>query len=251
MGIESTDKSVSHSIAANATVEAMDHIKENVKTKSLAASVTVLLPAAGWGQRMGSPNSKEILINPEYNIAYIQFAIESVTELLCPIIIITRKEKTQLTEWIRDYKIKNPLVDLQIFFITDSSEWPDSLLQTSDLWSEYNLVLLPDTDWKPKNQVHAILNHLQHADVVYSIFPTEKLNWGFVKRMDNEFELVEKPKQLVSGFSAWGHIGFRQSAGQDILKAHLQSTMDHEVKRLPLRIKVEPLQAFQDRTRGE
>ncbi len=214
-------------------------------------SLTVILPAAGLGTRMGSPNAKEIMINPRYEIPYIQFAIESVSDILCRIIVVTRAEKTQLVDWVTLYKTKNPSLNMELFFIQKTTEWPDTVLQAKPVWSKYNIVLLPDTDWKPKNQIRQVWEQLSVTEAVYSVFSTNQTKWGFVKINTTDFELVEKPSQIFSGFKAWGHIGFRDSIGSSLLTAHLKSTFDHEVKKLDFQASTLDLEEFFDRTRGE
>ncbi len=214
-------------------------------------SLTVLLPAAGLGTRMGNPNAKEIMINPRYEIPYIQFAIESVSDIPCRIMIVTRTEKTQLVDWVGLYKNKNPSINLELFFIQKTTEWPDSLMQAKSVWSKKNIVLLPDTDWKPRNQIRKLWEQLSVTEAVYSVFSTNQNSWGFVKINETDFELVEKPNQTLDGFKAWGHIGFQDSIGMSLLTAHLKSTFDHEIKKLDFQASILDLDEFYDRTRGE
>lgn len=214
-------------------------------------SIAILLPAAGRGTRMGSPNSKEVLVNPQYNIPYIQFAIESVSDLDCQIMIITRKEKSALVDWANSYQKLNSKSNVKLFFIDRSDEWPDSILKAKPVWLEKNIVLLPDTDWQPQKQVLKIADRLSEFDAVYGVFSTEKLNWGFVRITNEGFELVEKPKQSTPEFMAWGQIGFKREVGEKIFSAHLESTIDHQIKAISVRSSLLYLDSFFDRTRGE
>lgn len=214
-------------------------------------STTILLPAAGWGSRMGYPNAKEILLNPQTGQPFIQYALESVLGLDVHCVVITRSEKKDLLAWLTVYKKENPSVSIEPYFVTSTEEWPDTLLKTKSIWTDFNIVLLPDTDWKPKTMSLQLQQQLATSHAVYGVFNTTKKNWGFVKAESERLSIVEKPLNIPAGFQAWGLFGFRKEAGEEILQAHLQSTKDHEIKDISVATAIVRLEEFNDRTRGE
>lgn len=211
----------------------------------------MVLPAAGFGTRMGKPVAKEMLINPATGKRFIDFSLEQARCLDAKVILITRKEKVHLIEYVIAFAQTHHL-ELRVLEVEPTAEWPETVLHSESEWTEKNILLLPDTDWKPEGFLTDLLTstEIENTDVVYGVFATEKLNWGFVNVVDGVI-LCEKPLQRDPLFKAWGIIIFTKAVGNALFKAHLESTFDHQLKSLSFRGKMIPMLDFNDRTRGE
>lgn len=215
------------------------------------SELSIVIPAAGFGSRMGNPVSKEMLFNPATGLKFITYSLEQALLLKAKVILVTRKEKQELIQYVESFCQEHQLL-LDILVIEPTGEWPETVLMSEHSWSGMNFLLLPDTDWKPVN----FLQNLMHvwlqkpSEVIYGVFESDKNTWGYVKVQDGLY-LCEKPQQKLDGFSAWGIIGFRKEAGSRLFKEHLSSTFDHQIKFLKLSCQLVKMDAFFDRTRGE
>jgi hypothetical protein len=212
--------------------------------------LNVIIPAAGYGTRMGSPEAKELLINPYTGKPFIEFSFSQARMLDAPIVLIIREEKKALKNWAIDYCRQN-FLSLEILEISPTSEWPETVLRSESLWGDKNILLLPDTDWKPAPLLKDISEKIRipSMEVVYGVFKTRKLNWGFVNT-NNGLSLCEKPIHFLQDYEAWGIIAFTKDAGNALFKAHLESTFDHRIKTLNLKAQKIDILEFNDRTRG-
>lgn len=214
------------------------------------SKLTVVLPAAGYGTRMGSPPAKEMLINPKTGKKFIQFSLEQAKIIGADVVLILRKEKQELKIWVTEFCEQNDIF-LRVLEIQPTAEWPETVLASESYWGDYNILLLPDTDWQPLNLLKTLVDTLltEKLDIIYAVFKTEKLNWGFVKAAA-VLQLCEKPTANLVSFSAWGIIGFTKAVGNALFKAHLDSTFDHQIKSLKFKTKTIDMSEFNDRTRG-
>lgn len=214
------------------------------------AKITVVLPAAGYGTRMGSPEAKEMLINPKTGKKFIQFSLEQAKLIAADIVLIIRKEKQELKLWVTEFCVQND-IHLKVIETQPTTEWPETVLASEAYWGDYNILLLPDTDWQAVNLLKTLVSSLltEKLDIIYAVFKTDKLNWGFV-RTDSCLQLCEKPTTNLDSFSAWGIIGFTKEVGNALFKAHLDSTFDHQIKSLTFKAKTLEMSEFNDRTRG-
>lgn len=199
---------------------------------------------------MGSPEAKELLINPYTGKPFIEFSFSQARMIEASVVLIIRKEKKVLKNWAIDYCRLN-FLSLEILEISPTSEWPETVLKSETLWGDKNILLLPDTDWKPYPLIKEISEKIRvpSMDVVYGVFKSTKLNWGFVK-INSGLSLCEKPIHFLKDFEAWGLIAFTKPVGNALFRAHLESTFDHLVKNLNLKAEKVDLLEFNDRTRG-
>lgn len=216
-------------------------------------AVKVILPAAGFASRMGFPEAKEILINPQTGIEFIEFSLVQATKLQADVVVITRPEKKILLSWLEKRALSYPQ-KISIQLTGPTQEWPETVLKSQEMWGDFNWLILPDTDWTPVNALIDSLNEVRkkNPEVVYFTFPSSGQSWGFIKGQNNgnQIQLCEKPVELLSGFEAWGIIGFQKESGKELFTKHLQSTLDHQVKTLNVKYQLFSLQSFNDRTRG-
>ena len=58
--------------------------------------LSVVIPAAGFGSRMGNPVAKEMLTNPGTGLKFVNLSLQQAKNMGAKIILITRKEKKEL-----------------------------------------------------------------------------------------------------------------------------------------------------------
>jgi hypothetical protein len=177
-------------------------------------SPCALIPAAGFGTRMGTPPAKELLPHPYFkNKNFLEICLESCQKLSVSPLVISRKDKTELNDFLSKNKIPYILIN-------HSLDWQDSILQSISLWQEENLVLLPDTYYNPLSQVQMTVMKLKEVSLSFTYFKvSDSKNWGGIKFDSNEVLIVEKK----TGFNyAWGHLGFKKEIGSKLFKSLLQ-----------------------------
>lgn len=169
----------------------------------------VVIPAAGYGQRVGSPPAKELMNHPHYkNLTFMDAAIQKIHEWGGEPFVITRKNKNALVEWL----IQN---NVSYFLIDESPEWVSTLIQSSFFWREKNLLLLPDSEFLPLNIGKLLIDDLDRYPMsVATHLVTDGQYWGTLKCEENLespfWTFYEKYKNTSEPVSlAWGLIAFR------------------------------------------
>lgn len=167
-----------------------------------------ILPCAGYGTRMRMKlnESKELLIRN--GIPLIEYHLNICKMFDLDPIIITRKEKTDLL----DYCLKN---GIQTKIIEPQGEWPSTVLSSSDLWDENNILLLPDSVFEPVETILDIKKGLLLGNnAVMALHDVEDISkWGSIK----DYQFTEKRKLQEPG-KAWGIIGFKKDYGLTLFK---------------------------------
>lgn len=211
----------------------------------------LLLPCAGFGRRVGSPLIKEMLPIGLNSRPLIDFSLNVAIQYQFDVHLITRSEKRTLVEYAKQF-LSGSSVRFTFQDIDPSKEWPDTLLKSVKYWHEENLVVLPDTQWTPLESVQEVADQLKVVDATYGTFEAADFKtWGFVSAGLSSLKICEKPQTpLSSDFKAWGLMAFRGNAGESILRAHLESTITHEIQTLPLSSLAINLKSFRDLTRG-
>jgi dTDP-glucose pyrophosphorylase len=187
----------------------------------------VIIPAAGFGRRVGSPNSKEMLLFEGKPL--IEFVIGECETRNWPMHLLTRPEKTELLSYLERRKVGN----FEIQLVEETKEWPETVLHSRPFWHEWNLLLLPDMIFKPSQVLDLIFQKMQSAD--YGLIAAgrevnEPQVWGCLKTSTSGFEICEKPRQLMPAW-AWGILGYRKSLGAPLFQALLESGADHQWKK--------------------
>ena len=93
----------------------------------MSLETKIIIPAAGFGTRVGSPEAKEMLILQDQQ-PLIDFAIQLAKENQAVAHVITRKEKKSLIAHLQNQTAVN------IQLIEPSKEWPDTILKSKDFW---------------------------------------------------------------------------------------------------------------------
>ncbi len=209
----------------------------NQKTK-------IIIPAAGYGTRVNSPESKELLASPINGLPLIQYALDIAKENDFEVHVITRSEKKGLISYLTNYSF----VATQI--IEPSKEWPDTILKSNEFWNEKNILILPDTHFKPLSVIKYINQSLNQVQVAVGAFTSDSYQtYGVFDSNLKEYTICEKPRTITSGTLAWGILGFKKEIGLNLFQALLKSTFEHEWINLNLTYDKFMLEEFSDLTR--
>lgn len=222
--------------------------------------IQIILPCAGFGRRVGSPNSKEMLPHPfNRNKRIIDFSLETAQKFQIPVLAVLRKEKTELISYLKQIDL------VKIVEIEPTQDWQESILSVQQYFSKKNILMLPDTEFSSQDVVLKILESLDTKNLAYGTLQTNKeLNsneissWGWIKKHPREqaskLFIWEKPKitdvSLTENYLAWGLIGFSGAVGTHVLKTHFASQMINRPLELPYSIETFPLLDFLDLTRS-
>lgn len=219
-------------------------------TGASTTKTQIIVPCAGYGVRVGSPQAKELLPHPRSKKPLIEGCLEMAEETGWPLVLITRPEKKNLIACV-DEQGKRRGLQIEWVLVNSTKEWPESVLVSQPFWGEKNLLLLPDVEWNPKSAVVEIVKNLNSFDISYGLFESENLRtWGTVEINAKQIRICEKPTVNYPGFLPWGLLAFKKSVGKLLFESLLTSTLDHQVKTLPFRANKVDLQSFEDLTRG-
>lgn len=214
----------------------------------------IIIPAAGFGRRVGAPLAKELLPRPLGSFFAGRPLIEPSLYLAehnnCLAHIITRENKCNLVHWINNCEYKNT----QIQFVEPTKEWPETILQSERFWKERNIVLLPDVDFSPTNILSHIFESLNSYDTAWATFIPHDYNlqtWGAITEREKGIYHCEKPDSWDENAKAWGVFGFRKNCGRQLLQQLLESSFDHQWRQIPGRSYLCNLEYFKDLTRAE
>ncbi len=213
------------------------------------ANTTIIVPCAGFGTRVGSPPAKELLINPHTQQPLIDHSLGIAQAQGWNKVLITRPDKKGLMDYVTKWEQREQL-KTQWVVVQKTKEWPESILKSSEFWTEKNILILPDTSWAPLGIEEKVISELGAYDVSYGIFETpNKQTWGTVSAQGNSLQLCEKPQNAGADFKAWGLIAFKKNIGKILFNSILESTMDHQVKSLQIRACLTLMSSFTDHTR--
>lgn len=215
----------------------------------------LILPAAGYGTRVGSPEAKELLPHPNTGLPLIEKSLNLAKENNWDVHVITRKEKQSLIEFLKNYgKKKNLNIEIQI--VDKTKEWPDSILKSENYWHQKNIFILPDTEWNPMNAPVKLLEEINaDSKIALGVFHVDDLStWGAVSYKSEKVFFCEKPQEVFkreyNSTKAWGLIAFDKSAGKLLFELLLESTFDHQWKVGPeIQYSIIELNSFFDLTR--
>jgi UTP-glucose-1-phosphate uridylyltransferase len=230
------------------------------------ATIKLLVPAAGFGTRAGHHLSKEMLTSPTGK-RFIDGPLDCGRRQDVPVHVITRSEKTNLIQYLNQISMttsaKNSGFHVEVQEIPATPDWPQTLLASKPFWGDWNLVYLPDVQWSPLDRMDQIIDWIRMKNegdqqVICARFPTDQKNlFGTIEdtsfsEAEPSLRLCEKPQddEDRTGF-AWGIFGFQKQVGEDLLKAMAESTVDHQWKNLPLKIRFFELHSFEDLTRTQ
>ena len=207
----------------------------------------VILPAAGFGRRVGSPESKELLPLRDGE-PLIKQALEMSLDRGWPVTLITRPEKKSLLKYVESFVGKG--LEVSLCIICETKEWPHSILKSELSWNEWNLVVLPDTEFAPMGVWDEMWKTAdENCDLVAATHAVEDSSgWGVLSPTENGLRIGEKQS---GSKEAWGLYMFRNEWGNRILSAQLESFQENIWIELEgCRAKTLGLDLFRDLTRG-
>jgi dTDP-glucose pyrophosphorylase len=210
----------------------------------MSQTPVILIPAAGFGTRVGSPEAKELLPDPSGQ-PLIESALGQAQARGWPVHVITRAEKKSLIEYLR----RRSGLEISIQLIRPSREWPDTLLLSKEHWRQRNILCLPDTRFSPESAIDQLVQ--SPAELAAAVFDTSDAStWGVLRSLPTgQLEICEKPRDHRPGQKAWGLLAFTPSAGHQLLNAQLASTLDHQWRTLDFSHEFIDLDWFKDLTR--
>jgi dTDP-glucose pyrophosphorylase len=216
----------------------------------MSVKVKLIIPAAGYGTRVGKPVAKELMPD-EQGLPLIQWWLDRAREIDADVHLITRKEKAVLVDFVQSY-CDSLILTYSVQYIESSREWPDTVLQSEPFWSNKNILVLPDTRYKPISSLSEISNLLNEKAVVAGLFDVDDpAKWGIVRRSAEHNWICDKPIDcsFTEIAQAWGLLGFRSASGEKLFSGILQSYFDKRWQTLPSSFGCVQLAGFKDLTR--
>lgn len=222
--------------------------------------LTIILPCAGDGRRLGLNTPKELFeIVPgtrliDFSLKHILAVPQKETIIIA---VVIRSWKTVVKEYVSD---QLPGISVETVIFNDNyKEWPGSVFSAKDLFSKNNLVLLPDsflslsthsnlgnpafTDPNDRPLVELVSNALSRYKVVFGCIKCTDIKvmetLGAV-RMENgvvtAFQDKSRPNELPGQFNGyWGCYAFKKKMGKP-----LYDFLIHSVLHQPLSLKAQP-----------
>ncbi|HLP62663.1 MAG TPA: hypothetical protein VK186_27735, partial [Candidatus Deferrimicrobium sp.] len=206
--------------------------------------MTVILPCAGEGNRLGLKTPKELFeILPGKRL--IDFSLEHILAwdrerekgiLRLQIAVVIRSWKKEVAEYVA---VKLPGIRVETVLFDDNyTEWPGSVYSAAAFFSPYNLVLLPDSylclrdcgSYSPdicfnvdgKTLVELTRDALDKYKVIFGAVPCTDPNMlkhlGAMKVEQGKVTAFQdKPLQNSAHFNSfWGCYGFRIEYGKEL-----------------------------------
>lgn len=208
-------------------------------------SKAIIIPAAGFGKRMGEIESKEMLISPQTHEPLINFSLNLAKLVQAKPIVITRETKQNLISHLEQKKIHPQIVGI-------TKEWAHTVLLSKDSWEENNVLILPDVEFSPLGIVKDLFLALQNHELAFATFDVKIPNlWGMVFGQESGIHIAEKPSVNIDEAKAWGIIAFKKDKGEELFTKILESTDDHEYKKVQATYKILKVEKFIDLTRGQ
>jgi dTDP-glucose pyrophosphorylase len=209
----------------------------------------MIIPAAGFGLRVGRPAAKELLPDSSGE-PLILWWLQRAAEIEANVHLITRYEKQVLVDFVSQACEKMNL-NFSVQRIESSKEWPDTVLQSEKFWSEKNILVLPDTRFEPVRILKEISSALESFEIVTAVFSVENPElWGMTRQSQHhQFEICDKPARTPEGALAWGLLGFQKQAGALLFQSILDSYFDKKWKLISKKNLSLGLEKFEDLTR--
>lgn len=218
----------------------------------ISKSIThVIIPAAGFGKRVGKKISKELLYYQNDRFRLIEWALNLAKSHKFKPFVISRIDKSDLNNYLEEN-----YPEIHIMKILESEEWTHTMQLSETLWGDKNILILPDTRFEPENIIDKISLELDRVDICMGSFSIEDVSqWGIVQKKEKEYYIAEKPKNILNDNSynleedvfAWGVLGFRKSVGASLFKILRESSKDHQFKKIPKsKIEIIKLNSFVD-----
>ncbi len=210
-------------------------------TKPQIETPLVLLPAAGFGRRNGSPPAKELFLHPKKNRPLIEVALKNCDHLNYQAHVILRSEKKELKNFLLQSRYRP-----QIQEVSPTEEWAATVLLSQAHWHHHNLLYLPDTEFEPLDILKDMVHSLTTTPVSFGVFEVDDPSlWGTIKGST----IGEKARGPKGPAVAWGVIGFTKEYGVQLFETILEAYRSRTYQPLSLEPKLFSLKSFDDLTR--
>lgn len=168
-----------------------------------------IIPCCGLGLRMNMEfyESKEMILNPnELYEPLIHWTINRCLDNNIEPLILVRKEKQDLISYLNDLKIE--YIEME-----PGKEWAETVYNSKDHWSNQNILILPDTRWKPESALKDIKKLLDFgSEVVFGVHNVnDQSKWGWVNK-----EYYCEKSNIQNPGTVWGLIGFTKKTGRKL-----------------------------------
>ncbi len=182
--------------------------------------ITCIIPAAGYGTRMGLnfTEAKEMLIERGTGKPLICWAIDRALAANYKVVIVTRIRKLKLRKFL-EKKYRNKL---NYCLLTEEEiknrEWAYSVCKSKPFWSlTGNILLLPDTRFGPFSTIKELPTYLGVKNSL--VFATHKVLEPHKFGVIHKNKTAEKPAEgTLQVARAWGLIAFSSEAGNNLFK---------------------------------
>ena len=198
--------------------------------------LTVILPAAGEGRRLGLDIPKELYeILPGKRL--IDFSMELIPKEVKKTAVVIKEGKESIPGYLLGRYPEHKFEF--VYFNENYREWPGSVYSAKDHFSDYNAVLLPDTWLLPDRILSrpegggAMLERFVSLLKEYpAVFAAKKARGKVLRSLGalylNERGKVEafadKPEKEFDRFNAfWCVYGFRGESGEEVYRALIDS----------------------------
>lgn len=220
--------------------------------KSSQADLTVVLPCAGAGTRLGLKKPKELFeIVPgtrliDFSLAHIEAAP---TKIKLRIAVVIQPHKREVVDYVRR---RLPQVDVvEVLFDDSYREWPGSVYSAAGMFSGHNLVLLPDSilntgkgggknvpvcrDDRGMSLIESVSSALVTHEVLFGWI--ECSDYRVVKKLGalrvEEGKVAafrDKPEDALAKYNGfWGCYAFRKEVGKALYHFLLKSVLHQPV----------------------
>jgi dTDP-glucose pyrophosphorylase len=205
-----------------------------------------IIPAAGFGSRVGSPPAKELLLHPNGQ-RFIDHTIDLAYKLNTQVLVISRKDKHALNEYLIEKQKHDKR--LSLLLIDQTPEWTWSVQLASPYFHQKNILLLPDSDWGTFDVGKDLLKSLDSSEISVGVFQVENPKvWGMIEVKENSLFMGEKPLKTESHL-AWGLISFQGSFGKIFWEKYKTTSQQHHMIPISTHFKILKLQWFRDLSR--
>lgn len=226
-----------------------DKFVSQIVKDNRVSPLTVIMPAAGKGSRLGLPYPKEIM-NVHENQALIDYSFDFFKDYGrrdVEFVIVISEEKTDIVKYVSKYK--NRFNISFVFQNPNEKEYTGAIKSAKHIFGEHNVVLLPDTIMKLKpglDLYQELQNSLLETGFTFFYKPENdksmlKTKGSLYVTEDHIVQLYEdKPEDDLERFNAfWCSFGFRKrnfdSAMNFMEKSTLrQRVLTDEIKNTPL-----------------
>lgn len=198
--------------------------------------ITVVIPAAGEGKRLGLDIPKELYeVIPGKRL--IDFTMELIPQDVGKVAVVIRDGKESIPGYLMGRYPEHRFAFT--YFDDQYREWPGSVFSAAEHYSKYNVVLLPDT-WlipeKNENRGEGGQKMLDRfcalLDLYPVVFSVKKEDGDVLRRfgalmLNGNGEITrfaDKPEENLSFYNGyWTAYGFRKEMGEELYLALIRS----------------------------